>query len=147
MSSGTPRKEHCQVNIQVKSVARDEFSAVFFDGAKVGNLLLRHNPRTGDYLDPRTGDSEAEWAAVAGFGTVVSWTVVHGKNAEGLPGRVTLGIVELDEGPWWWCQLAGVNPDADLMGLRVSAEFVPSGPNPEHETIPVFVPSVSASDR
>jgi uncharacterized OB-fold protein len=57
------------------------------------------------------------------------------------PVRTVVGIVELDEGPWWWCRLVGVDPDANLAGLRVEVEFVPSGPESEHETVPVFRPA------
>lgn len=131
----------------MKPVVRDEFSAVFFEGAKEGKLLVRRCPRTGDHLDLRSDDSSVWWVTASGLGTVVSWAVVHGKDAEGQPTRVTVGIVELDEGPWWWCQLADVDPDSDLMGLRVATEFVSSGPAPEHEPIPVFMPFPAMGDR
>lgn len=135
------------MEIPLRPVVRDESSATFFDGTAKGQLLLRRDLRTGTYLDPRTDDDQAHWVATSGFGTVVSWTVVHGKDAEGQPARTALGIVELDEGPWWWCRLTGVDPDADLMGLPVVAEFPASSPESEHEAVPVFRPRVEAGER
>ena len=125
-------------------VARDDASAAFFDGTRAGKFLLLRNRSTGEYLDPRTPRSDDDDLAsvpVSGTATVVSWSVVHGTPSEdGAPLRTVVAIVELDEGPWWWCRLVGVNPDADLLDMRVEVDFVPSGPDPEHETVPVFRP-------
>ena len=79
---------------------------------------------------PHCASPELSWAPAAGTGTVVTWSVVHTK---GLP-NVTVGIVELDEGPWVQLQLVGDLP-ADLHDLRVRVAFE----HPEGgEAVPVF---------
>ncbi|MCT9929014.1 OB-fold domain-containing protein [Planotetraspora sp. A-T 1434] len=131
----------------IDPVARDTASADFFDGTRGGLFLLRRRRSTGEYLDPRSlplpGD-EADWEYVAarGGGRVVSWATVHSRKEDRPEAvRTVVGIVELDEGPWWWCRLDDVDPDADLADLRVQVEVVPSGPAPEDEMVPVFRPA------
>jgi uncharacterized OB-fold protein len=127
----------------VTPVTRDSASAEFFEGTRNGLFLLRRRG-TGEYLDPRTvpapsDKADLEYAPATGGARVVSWATVHGRNHDtGEPIRTVVGIVELDEGPWWWCQLTEVDPDADLTGVRVQVEFVSSGPGAEHEVIPIF---------
>jgi uncharacterized OB-fold protein len=133
----------------VSPVARDDASAAFFDGTRAGRFLLLRDRSTGEYLDPRTPRSDDDDLApvpASGSGRVVSWSGVHSTPSEdGDPVRTVVAIVGLDEGPWWWCRLVGVNPDADLFDLRVEVDFVPSGPDPEHETVPVFRPATEKS--
>jgi uncharacterized OB-fold protein len=131
----------------ISPISRDSASADFFDGTRSRHFLLRRSRSTGDYLDPRSvpppsDGAEWEYVPAGGGGRVVSWATVHGKRVDGhAPGRTVVGIVELDEGPWWWCRLVGVDPDADLAEMRVEVEFVPSGPEPEYEMVPVFRPA------
>ena len=121
-------------------VRRDAASAAFFDGTRAGEFLLVRDRTTGEIRGPRVDaalDLERyERVRAAGFGEVVSWSVVHGRGAEG-PTRTVVGIVQLDEGPWWWAELAA-DPDADLLGARVRVEYVPSGPGERDEVVPVF---------
>ncbi|WP_406691272.1 OB-fold domain-containing protein [Saccharopolyspora sp. ID03-671] len=124
-------------------VTRDRASAAFFDGTRRGELLLPRRRDTGEHLSPHTPispDDDVEQVPAAGTGRVVSWTVVHHKLPDGGAFRLVVGIVELDEGPWWWTRLAEVDPDSDLTGLRVRVAFEPSGPDPDHEVVPYFVP-------
>ncbi len=127
-------------------VARDHASAEFFDGTRIGELRLPRRRDTGEYLSPHTpiapGD-DVEQVAACGTGRVVTWSAVHHKLPDGGAFRLVVGIVELDEGPWWWTRLAEVDPDADLSDLRVQVAFEPSGPEPEHEVIPYFRPERS----
>lgn len=51
-----------------------------------------------------------------------------------------IGLIELDEGPWWWTQLVDVEQHEVQEGLRVRAEFHRSGPSADHEFVPVFAP-------
>src|ERR1700735_1645490 len=133
----------------VSPVARDDASAAFFDGPRAGKFLLLRNRSTGEYLDPRTPRSDDDdLASVPAFGTgrVVSWSVVHSTPSENSdPVRTVVAIVGLDEGPWWGCRLVGGDPDVDLLALRVEVDFVPSGPDAEHETVPVFRPATDKS--
>jgi len=123
-------------------VRRDAETAAFFDGTRRGEFLLVYDGETNSYLDPKTDvaldPDRLRYAPAAGTATVVSWSVVHGKGSDG-PTRSVVGIVQFDEGPWWWTEIHGVDPDADLLGAPVRVEFVPSGHGETDEVIPVFV--------
>jgi len=123
-------------------VRRDAETAEFFDGTARGELLLVRERATGRILDPKfdvSGDPGAyERVPAAGTGAIVSWSVVHGRGQDGAPTKTVVGIIELDEGPWWWAEIAGADPDADLMGAQVRAGFVATGPGERDEVIPVF---------
>jgi uncharacterized OB-fold protein len=123
-------------------VRRDVDSAAFFDGTARDEFLLVHDTTTDSYLDP-TADTSVdpgryELVPAAGTGTVVSWSVVHARGADG-PTRTVVGIVQFDEGPWWWGEFSGVDPDADLRDARVRVIYVPSGAGERDETLPQFV--------
>jgi len=124
-------------------VRADAESAAFLEGTARGEFLIARDTTTGAYLDSKfdvdADPDRYERVPAAGTGTVVSWSIVHGKSAEG-PVRSVVAIVELDEGPWWWTELVGVDPDADLLGVRVRAEFVATGPGEHDATIPQFRP-------
>lgn len=130
----------------VGPVTRDRASAEFFDGTRRGVFLLRRRVSTGEHLDPSTvpapsEDADLEHVPASGGGRIVTWATLHAKGEGGEPVRAVLGIVELDEGPWWWSRLIGVDPDKDLSDLRVEVGFVPSGTAPHHEVMPVFRPA------
>ena len=121
------------------AVHRDAATAEFFDGTGRGEFLLVRDTRTGAVLEPQfdtTVDPERfVRTPAAGTGTVVSWSVVHHREADGSTSRSPVGIVELDEGPWWWTAIAGVDPDDDLLGRRVRVAFEKVA---DGETIPYF---------
>jgi len=121
-------------------VRRDAASAAFFDGTRAGDFLVVRDTTTGEILSPRADASldpdRYERVRASGFGQVVSWSVVHGRDADG-PTRTVVGIVQLDEGPWWWAELSA-DPDAALLGARVRVEYMPSGPGERDEVVPVF---------
>src|SRR6201999_2779518 len=75
------------------------------------------------------------WVGAAGDGTLVSFTVLPGRN--GSPPRVA-GIVELSEGPWVY---AGIDADPAVLavGLSVRAGFA-AGLEPDRP-VPVFRPA------
>lgn len=118
-------------------------TAEFLAAAERGVFLIVRNRRTGELLDPTTDvtlDPEnLEYVEASGAGTVVSWSIAHGRNASGTQTETAVGIVQLAEGPWWWCELLGAKPGANLTGRSVYADFVKTGPDSTHATIPVFV--------
>jgi uncharacterized OB-fold protein len=122
-------------------VRRDLQTAFFFDGAARGEFILLRDVVTGDLLDPRTDTSwdreRFEPVPASGRATVVSWAVPHIRMPSG-DVRTVVGIVELDEGPWWWTEIRGADPDTDLLGARVVVGFEKSGPSESDETIPYF---------
>jgi uncharacterized OB-fold protein len=107
-------------------VQADAQSAAFLEGAARGEFLVVVDSVTGAYLAPQF-DASADpdrYARVpaSGRATVVSWAVVNERTADGVE-RIPVGIVQLDEGPWWWTELADADPDADLGGRRACVAF------------------------
>ncbi|BDZ48856.1 hypothetical protein GCM10025867_10970 [Frondihabitans sucicola] len=121
---------------------RDAESAEFFAAAAAGEFLLVRDSETGEFHGPqfdRTVDPQRYVSApAAGTGRVVSWAVVHDRGSDGLTTRVVVGIVALDEGPWWWTELADADPDTDLDGARVEVAFERIGSGDEDEVQPFF---------
>lgn len=127
----------------VGAVQRDAATAEFLAGTARGELLLRHCAACGAVSRPQAQSCEQcqsadlTWARACGQGTVVSWSVVHGRAADGgPPPRTVVAIVELDEGPWLHAQLADADPVSG--GLRVTACFERAEGG---EAIPVFRPA------
>lgn len=123
-------------------VVRDAETAQFLDGTAAGEFRIRRSRVTGEYLGPQvyadsTGSTDLEWVAATGTGRLVSWAVQHGKPVDGVqPFESVIGIVELEEGPWWWTEILGAEPDELREGLAVQVEFV--RPEDSEETLPVF---------
>lgn len=133
--------------MQIQPVRRDDATGPFFDGTARGVFMLRKSASSGEILPPNAeldsrGDTDLAWIASSGLGRVVSWAFVPGRApAEGTtPLELTIGIIELDEGPWWWTQLVDVDADDVVEGLRVRAVFPKSGPSACDEYVPVFEP-------
>jgi uncharacterized protein len=125
-------------------IQRDEATATFLDGTKRGEFLLVRDTVTGAFLPPQFDDSADPEryvrVAAAGTGTVVSWSVVHQRRSDGSVARLPVGIVELDEGVWWWTSVPAADPDADLAGTRVQVAFETLGDGDAAEAIPYFRP-------
>lgn len=124
-------------------IVRDAATAEFLDACERGELLIVRDRLSGEYLDPKTDVSadpeHLEHVAAAGTGTVVSWSVGHGRDADGAPTEWLFGIVQLTEGPWIWAELSTDRRDLDLTGASVRVAFAVTGPDPEHATIPYFL--------
>ena len=128
--------------MSVGPVARDAATAEFFDGTAAGTFLLRACP-AGHYSEPAAAQcstcasTDLRWAPAGGGATLVSWSVVWAKpSGDAEPQRTVLVIAELDEGPWWWSQLADTDPADLTAGQRLRIEFRRA--SDEHETVPVF---------
>jgi uncharacterized OB-fold protein len=121
---------------------RDAETAEFLDGTAAGEFRIKRSRVTGELLGPQilidsSGSSDLEWVAASGSGRIVSWAVSHGRPVEGRPGpRSVLAIVELAEGPWWWCELLDADPNSLREGMPVQVAFV--RPDGSDETVPVF---------
>lgn len=124
-------------------VARNDETASFFEGTARGELLLR-TCGAGHWSEPEAaccttcGDTDLMWSASAGTGRVVTWSAVHGRPRDDLPGlRRVIAVVQLDEGPWWWTALEdAVQP---YEGQRVQVAFTVPTEGSEH--VPYFVPA------
>jgi uncharacterized OB-fold protein len=122
----------------VADVIRDDDSAEFFDGTARGELMIKRCDTCGHHLRPDSiacsichGDA-LSWTDACGRGSVVSWIVVHGSESE-----TTVGLVELDEGPWLHARLVGVDTKTLSVGDAVEVDFEPAGA----EAVPVFRPA------
>ena len=109
----------------------DPETAAFFAATDAGTFPLWRCAACGTVNGPNERSCrqcrgiEGEPVAAAGGGHVVSYVVQHSKpDAAGWTYRLVVAIVELDEGPWWWTQLAGVEPDEVRVGDRVRLEMV-----------------------
>jgi uncharacterized OB-fold protein len=130
----------------VGPVQRDDATAEFFDGTAAGRFLLRRCP-AGHVSEPAATQCTAcpatdlEWVEAGGGATLVSWAVSWSRPSDGCEWRRTVLVIgELDEGPWWWTQLAADPvPDAAELapGRRLRIEFQRA--DAEHEAVPVFV--------
>jgi hypothetical protein len=47
-----------------------------------------------------------------------------------------VAIGELEEGPWWWAQVAGAEPEDMTEGQALTIDFQHAGPE---ELLPVFL--------
>ena len=114
---------------------RDEESAPFFDGAARGELMVKRCDACGHHLRPVAiactvcRSPDLSWVGSSGLGTLVSWVVVHGRDAD-----TVSGIIELDEGPWFHARLVDVDTDALSVGTPLAVSFVDAG----QERVPVF---------
>lgn len=121
-------------------VAADAGSSAFLDAAARGEFLIVRDTATGTYHEPQfdmTQDPERyTYVAASGSGTVISFAIVHERTPDGIERR-PVGIVELDEGPWWWTEFVGADPEADLVGIRVHVAFAPFE---DGSAVPYFQP-------
>jgi len=128
----------------VLTIRRDETTAEFFAATSRGELPIRRCHDCGHDNPPQDGacgachSSALDWTPAAGHGTVVSWSVIHGRARDNEPApRTVVAIVELAEGPWLHAQLIDVDPGEVSAGLPVTVAFErPEG----GEAIPVFRP-------
>jgi uncharacterized OB-fold protein len=123
-------------------VRRDQQSDRFFDGTASGLFLLIRDRTSGDFhapgLDTSVDPSRWEYVPASGAARVVSWSVVHQRGADSQITRTVVGIVEFDEGPWWWTELTDADPTADLLGAEVTLDFVRVGKEKRDEMQPIF---------
>ncbi|HEX7354351.1 MAG TPA: OB-fold domain-containing protein [Mycobacteriales bacterium] len=128
----------------VLPVTADDATTAFFAATADGTFPLHRCLDCGAVSGPnervcpvcRSGSYEQ--IAAAGTGEVVSFTVQHSKpGPDGTTHRLTVAIIGLDEGPWWWTQLVAP-PEEVHVGMRVRLEMVrPEG----GESVPVALPA------
>lgn len=127
-------------------VRRDAATAAFFDGTASGQFLLLRDTTTGELCDPHTETAFDRQRfvpeAASGRGHVVSWAAPHTRMPDGSTLRTVVGIVQLEEGPWWWTELRGFDDD-DPQGAAVVVAFEKSGEGDADEVVPYFVKHAS----
>jgi uncharacterized OB-fold protein len=121
-------------------VARDAFSAPFYDGAAAGQLMLRGCARCDRRWAPATRSctacgAELEWVRGRPAGVIVSWTI----DPAG-PEPVISAVVELEDGPWLPGRLADAPPELVSGKLAVVVTFEYPNRQGLGERVPVFRP-------
>ena len=83
------------------------------------------------------GSTTLTWQPASGRAVVRSWIINHRRPADGLPPQCTIvAIGELEEGPWWWAQVVGAEPEDMTEGQALTIDFQHAGPE---ELLPVFL--------
>ena len=126
-------------------VARNDDTAVFFDGTAERRFLLLKCQPNGHFNRPQAlccaacGSVELDPVPASGAVRLVTWVVVPDRpRGDDPPGPPTIpAIVEFEEGPWWWTRLDGADPATLAEGLSLTMTFErPEGT----EAVPVFTP-------
>jgi uncharacterized protein len=96
---------------------------------KQGRFMIQRSRSTGRHVFyprvavPGTGETDLEWVAASGKGTVHAITVNRGRDAS-----YNIAIVELDEGPRMMSRIDGV--ETVPIGTRVEAHIVDGSEGP-----------------
>ena len=79
-------------------------------------------------LCPNCGADKLGWVAASGAGTIYSTTVVRRKPEAG--GDYNVVLVDLAEGPRMMSRVAGIEPAAVKIGMKVQARIAKDGEAP-----------------
>jgi hypothetical protein len=102
----------------------------FFEHLQQGRFLLQRvcsAPQgSGFFYPPRmaapgSGETDLEWAAPSGLGTVYSTTVIRQKPPTP---HYNLALVDLAEGPRLMARVDGIAPEAVKVGMAVRARVI-----------------------
>lgn len=128
--------------VPIGRVRRDRDTEEFLDAAAAGRFLLRRCQGCGSIGGPQEGrcancgSADTEWSPASGRARVVSWTVVHGRDAGGANHpQAIVAIGQLEEGPWWWTQVLGAEPGDMHTGRDLVVDFEPGE---AQEALPVY---------
>ena len=122
----------------VGPVGRDESSSPFFDGSARGEFLIRRCQTCASASEPQAttcascSGIDLVWEPASGRARLVSWAVTYNVDEEQ---PTVLAIAELEEGPWWWSQIADADPEALDVDMALHIEFDRSG---DSESVPIF---------
>lgn len=111
--------------------APDELSRPFFDGTLRGELVLQHCTACGQWMWPvrfrctNCLGADVEWKAVAGTGTIYTFTIIHQVFHPGFASSVpyNVTVVDLDEGVRFITNVIDVANDELRIGSRVGLVF------------------------
>ena len=90
-----------------------------------GKFMIQRSASTGKWVFyprvavPGTGETDLEWVAPSGLGTVCATTVTRVRPEQG--GDYNIALIDLDEGPRILSRVTGLAPDAVTIGMRVRA--------------------------
>jgi uncharacterized OB-fold protein len=90
-----------------------------------GKFMIQRSASTGKWVFyprvavPGSGETDLEWVAPSGLGTVCATTVTRVRPEQG--GDYNIVLIDLDEGPRVMSRVTGIAPDAVTIGMRVKA--------------------------
>ena len=90
-----------------------------------GRFMIQRSASTGRHVFyprvavPGSGETDLEWVAPSGLGTVCATTVTRVRPEQG--GDYNIALIDLDEGVRILSRVTGMAPDAVTIGLRVRA--------------------------
>lgn len=96
-------------------------------GLERGVLLLQRSRSSGRHFfyprmfEPGTGDDDIEWTQASGAGVVYSTTVVRSRPPAA---NYNVALIDLAEGPRLMSRVDGVEPDAVMIGMAVTARVI-----------------------
>ena len=110
--------------MSIAPLQTDGPQAQFLDHLKAGRFMIQRSRSTGRYIFypriavPGTGETDLEWVAASGGGTVYAITVNRSRE-----GAYNIALVDLDEGPRLMSRIEGV--ETVPIGTRVRARIAP----------------------
>jgi uncharacterized OB-fold protein len=124
----------------------DEISAPFFDGARLGRLMLQHCPACDRWSFPvrercpHCLASGLEWRQASGRGSLYTFTIMHQVMNPGFASGVPYNItqIDLDEGVRMTANIVGIANDALRIGMPLLVVFDDVG---ENVSLPKFRPA------
>ncbi len=120
----------------------------FWEGVRRGELLLFQCGTCGTYYWPATsclndcGMESMRWVPASGKGVLHTFTVYYRALNPGRKDDVpyNVAVVELEEGPFMFSNVVGVENEALEVGMRLEAVFNEVRPG---VTLPQFAPAAS----
>ena len=129
-------------------VAPDDLDAPFWDACREHRFLVHRCATCGRSYWPVSccidhGSDAMQWQTATGRGEVHTYTVVHHVYDRSLEDRVpyALAVVQLDEGPFFHCDIVGCDPQDVHVGMRVAVVFDAID---DDTVIPRFTPEPAA---
>lgn len=112
----------------------------YFEHLAAGRFMLQRSRSTGKYVfyprvaAPATGETDLEWVAASGKGTVYATTVIRKKPPQP---SYNIALIDLDEGVRMMARVEGIMPEDVSIGTRVEGRVIQ--PEPETEDVPMVI--------
>src|SRR5262249_28196961 len=128
----------------IRNFGGDPADAPFWEGCKAGRFLLHQCAVCGRSYWPASrcvahGAQDMRWVESSGEGELYTYTIMHHAFTPAIGAKVpyAVGVVRLNEGPYFHSNVVGCAIEEVRVGMSLKAEMI------EHEsglTIPVFRP-------
>lgn len=126
----------------VRQAGGDPADLPFWGACREGHFLLHRCGVCERHYWPASrcvehGDEDMEWVESAGTGKLYTYTVMHHAYSASMKDKLpyVVGVIQLDEGPFFHSNVVGCAPEQLEIGMRLRAEMV------AHEsglTVPIF---------